>query len=250
MPKPLDAYLVCGGLYHDFDYARLRLLEHLAEHERVRTRVAYDYRDCEAIAEADFLVSYTCDVRPDEAQQEALAAFVAGGGRWLALHGTNAILEPAGDFQFECPRSHPRLMEVLGSQFLGHPPIKPYRVTVSEADHPLVAGIEPFEAEDELYLCEYHGDVRPLLETRFSGKAYGFADLEWPGGEPRLVMYLHPYGKGEVLYLTLGHCRGHYDMRPLMDEYPRVERGAWELPVFHELLRRGLRWAQGGLAAV
>ena len=63
-------------------------------------------------------------------------------------------------------------------------------------------------------------------------------------------MYLHPVGRGEVLYLTLGHCRGRYDMRPVMDEYPVVERGAWEVPEFRELLRRGLRWAAGGLEAV
>ena len=56
-------------------------------------------------------------------------------------------------------------------------------------------------------------------------------------------MYRKPVGEGAVLYLTLGHCRGHYDMRPLMDYYPQVERGAWELPVFHELVRRGLSWA-------
>ena len=54
---------------------------------------------------------------------------------------------------------------------------------------------------------------------------------------------LHPVGGGCVLYLTLGHCRGKCDMRPLMDEYPVVERGAWELPVYHELLERGIRWA-------
>jgi len=33
-------------------------------------------------------------------------------------------------------------------------------------------------------------------------------------------------------------------MRPVMDEYPMIERGAWQTPVFYELLRRGLRWAQ------
>ena len=73
----------------------------------------------------------------------------------------------------------------------------------------------------------------------------GFVEDDWPGEEPRLVMYLNRVGSGEVLYLTLGHCRGRYDMRPLMDEYPKVERGAWELPVFYELLRRGLAWASG-----
>jgi len=33
-------------------------------------------------------------------------------------------------------------------------------------------------------------------------------------------------------------------MRPVMDEYPITERRAWETPIFYELLRRGLRWAQ------
>jgi hypothetical protein len=47
-----------------------------------------------------------------------------------------------------------------------------------------------------------------------------------------------------VLYLTLGHCRGHYDLQPLMEWWPSVDRCAWDLPVFYELLRRGLDWAR------
>ncbi len=238
----VDAYLVVGGKYHDMDYARLELLKLLAEHPRVRTRVAGDYRDHEAISASDFLVTYTCDVRPSDSEQQALADFVRGGGRWLALHGTNSILEWTGKPPFETPRSHPLFMQTLGSQFLGHPPIAPYTVTPC-SDDPLVAGIEPFEADDELYLCEYHEPLEALLETRFTGKAPGFEVEEWADDDPRLVMYRKVVGEGAVLYLTLGHCRGHHDMRPLMDHYPQVERGAWELPVFHELLRRGLRWA-------
>jgi type 1 glutamine amidotransferase len=238
---PVQAYLVCGGRYHDIDYARLELLKLLGEHEDVRTRVAEDYSDTEAIAAADFLVTYTCDVRPREEEQRVLSDFVSGGKRWFALHGTNSILDMLGG-PVATPRSHPTYMETLGSQFLAHPPIAPYEITRC-SDHELVAGVEPFEANDELYLCEYHGKIEPLLETRFTGKALGFAEEDWPDDEPRLVMYLHPVGQGEVLYLTLGHCRGHYDMRPVMDYYPVVERGSWELPVFHELVRRGLRWA-------
>lgn len=241
---PVRAYLVCGGKYHDMDYARLELLKLLADHAEVRTQVAADYGDIEAIAAADFLVTYTCDVRASLDQQQALADFVSGGKRWFALHGTNSILEPVRGEPFQTPRSHPLYMQTLGSQFLAHPPIAPYAVTPC-SDHELVAGIDPFEADDELYLCEYHGELEPLLETRWTGTAPGFDDESWPDDDPRLVMYLHPVGRGHVLYLTLGHCRGHYDMQPLMDYYPVVERGAWELPVFHELLRRGLRWAIG-----
>jgi hypothetical protein len=32
-------------------------------------------------------------------------------------------------------------------------------------------------------------------------------------------------------------------MRPLIAEYPSIERGSWKLPVYHELLRRAIRWA-------
>jgi type 1 glutamine amidotransferase len=239
---PQRALLVCGGRYHDFDFARLELLKLLGERPEVRTRVAEDYRHLDALREADFLVTYTCDLRPSEAEQQALADFVAAGGRWLALHGTNSVLEftPEG---VAAPRSLPLLMRTLGSQFLAHPPIRRFRVDVSEPGHPLVAGIEPFEVEDELYLCELTGELELLLETRFRGEVPGFVEHAWPDDAPRPVMYLHRMGRGAVLYNTLGHCRGRYDMRPLVDLYPRVERCAWEAPVYTELLRRGLAWA-------
>jgi type 1 glutamine amidotransferase len=143
------------------------------------------------------------------------------------------------------PRTHALLMQTLGSQFVAHPPVGPFRVRVSQPGHPLVAGIEDFEVEDELYLCEVREGNELLLETHFTGRAPGFVESDWPDSAPRPVMYLRPVGRGAVLYNTLGHCRGPYDMRPLMDVYPRVERCAWQQPVFYELLRRGIAWAAG-----
>jgi type 1 glutamine amidotransferase len=244
MSGSIRAVLVCGGRFHDFDYARLELLKHLSADPRVRARVLEDWSDTDAWRDADFLLTYTCDVRATAAQAEALARYVEGGGRWFALHGTNAILEFEGT-KVQCPRLAPRFMQTLGSQFLAHPPIRPYRVTVSDPAHPLVKGIEAFDANDELYLSEFHGPVKTLLETRFAGKVPGFDPAEWSDDAVRPVMYLNDVGRGQVLYLTLGHCRGHYDMQPLIDYYPVIERGAWELPVYHELLRRGLAWAKG-----
>lgn len=254
---PVNGYLVCGGLYHDMDYARVELLKLFGEHDRIRMRVAGDYRDCDAIAAADFLVTYTCDVNPKPAEQQALRGFLGAGRRWLALHGTNSVLRFVKGAGWEAPRTSPEFMAMLGSQFLAHPPIMPYRVEVSDPSHPLVAGIVPFEVDDELYLSEYHGAHHALLHTHYRGEAPGFVARHWPGGgsaavadvdsRPRsdrqLVLYLHPHAGGEVLYCTLGHCRGKYDMRPMIAEYPNVERGSWKLPVYHELLRRGIRWA-------
>jgi len=243
MTEPIHAYLVANARYHDTDFARLQLLGLLAEDDEVRTRVADRFADVDAIAKADFLVTYTCYLRPTEVEEQALRDFVSSGKRWVALHGTNAILDfkPEGLY---CPRTHNTFMETLGSRFISHPPIQPYQVTVSDPEHPLVKGIEPFEASDEIYLCEYYGEVKPLLETRFTGTFQaGYIENEWPIDEPRLVAYTHPVGEGEVLYITLGHCCGKYDMRPIQD-VAEVVRGSWDNPTYLELLRRSLRWAK------
>lgn len=237
----IDATLVVGGRFHDFDFARLRLLELLAEHDDVRTVVAEDYED---VRLGDLLVSYTCDVRPSEGAQRRVREWVEAGGRWFALHGTNSALDFTPD-GVRSPRTLPLWADTLGSQFVSHPPIAPYEVTTAAPDHPLVAGIGPFHTDDELYLSEHHdrGQLIPLLETRWTGHAAGFVEADWPDDEPRFVEYLRPLGEGEVLYLTLGHCRGHHDMHPLTDWYPKVERGSWVVPEYLELLRRGIEWA-------
>jgi type 1 glutamine amidotransferase len=246
--RRVDASLVVGGKWHDFDFARLRLLELLAEHEEVRVQVRPDYEDTDTIAAGALLVSYTCDVRPSETAQRAIRRWVEGGGRWVALHGTNAALDNVGKGKVESPRAFPDWVDLLGSQFIAHPPIQPYRVEVTDPDHWLVAGIDEFETDDELYLSEYHhrDDLHVLLHTTWQGEGTGFAEADWTTADPmHLVSYVRDVGSGSILYNTLGHCRGHYDMSPLMDYYPRIERGSWAQPAYTELLRRALRWARG-----
>lgn len=241
--RRLNVVLVAGGKYHDIDFARLELLKLLAEDDRVRVRVFEDYANLEALGAADILVTYTCDVTPSLLQQEALGSWLEAGGRWYALHGTNSILRFLGDGRVDSPRWAPHFMATLGSMFIAHPPIAPYTVTVADPRHPLVAGVEPFQATDELYLSEYYGDLHVLLETEFEGEATGFVEHAWPKAR-HPVFYLHEVGKGAVLYLTLGHCRGNYDMQPMIEFYEFPEKGSWALPVFYDLLRRGLDWAK------
>ncbi|MFI1359353.1 ThuA domain-containing protein [Streptomyces sp. NPDC020898] len=241
----LDAVLVCGGRWHDFDHARLRLLELLGEHPRVRTSVYQDY-DCVAdLDRADLLVTYTCDVRPGSEQRAALARFVERGGRWLALHGTNSVIEPSttgeGSRVFTTPRLLGELAQVLGSQFVAHPPIEPYEVLVTRPGHPLVAGIGPFTVTDELYVCELHGELEVLLHAEYTGPCRGFAEGETAAVDSavRPVLYLKRHGLGEVCYFTLGHCRGRYDVQDLgVDDTGRVDLGPWETPEFLTVLRR------------
>ena len=242
--KTVQVYLVVAGDYHDMDHARLELLKLLAEHETMRVQVAGNYHDLEAIAASDMLISYTCNLVPEPHEQEALRDYVKSGKKWLALHGTNSILEFT-DNGVAAPETAPVIMETLGTQFLAHPPIQPFTVTASDPDHELVKGVGEFETDDELYLCRIHGDLHYLLETRFVGEATGFVHADWTEDVPHPVYYINKVGAGEVLYLNLGHCRGHYDMQPMVDYYPEIERGSWDKPEYYELLRRGLRYCAG-----
>ncbi len=113
------------------------------------------------------------------------------------------------------------------------------RARMENAPHPHV---EPFESTDEQYLMRTYGDLHVLLDTEFAGEAPGFVEDRWEHAR-HPVFYIHEVGEGAVLYLTLGHCRHHYDMQPLMDYWPTIDRCAWDLPVFYTLLRRGIQWA-------
>ena len=244
----IDVTLVAGGKYHDIDFARRELLTLLGEHEEFRVRVQPDYEDTAGIAKASILVSYTCDVRPSEKAQTEIRSWGENGGRWVALHGTNAALTLGGPNGVDAPRCFPSWADTLGSQFVAHPPIQPYTVQVSDPNHWLVAGIESFDTDDELYLSEYanRDALHALLHTTWQGDAKGFVEADWSNCDPtHLVMYLRDLGQGSILYNTLGHCRGHYDMAPVLDYYPRIERCSWEKPAYYELLRRSLRWARG-----
>jgi uncharacterized protein len=142
---------------------------------------------------------------------------------------------------WDAPRWAPLMMDMLGSQFISHPPIVPYQVTVADPAHPLVKGVVPFETTDELYHLETHGDLHVLLEADCTEPGTGFVEAaDAPGTHP--VFYIKQHGAGAVLYLTLGHCRGHYDLQPMLDWWPTVDRCAWDLPVFYDLLTRGIDW--------
>jgi type 1 glutamine amidotransferase len=241
----LDVYLVCNAKYHDTNFARLELLKLLAEHEDINTRVAQDFSDMEGIASSKLLITYTCDLRPTPEEQDALGEFLAAGGRWFALHATNALLDFV-DGKADTPDVAPKFMQLLGSRFVAHPPNQKISIKVTEVEHPLTENISDFDVHDEEpYYCEALGAQIVLLEASYSEPSLGYVRSDYgTDRETHPQMYLHSSGSGDVLYLSLGHCTGKHDMKPLADIVP-VVRGSWDSPVYYELLRRGIRWGVG-----
>ena len=242
--KKINAYLVAAGMYHDIDYARQEILKLLLEHPNIRTRVAADFHDIEGIKASDFLITYTCNLMPEEKEQKALKDYISNGGKWFALHGTNSILEFTAD-GVDAPETAPLLMELLGSQFMAHPPIQPFTVKTQANEHELVKGVGEFDTDDEQYLCKMHGEHELLMYSEYSGTCEGWINSDFTDDEKRAVYYIKKTDDGEVLYLNLGDCRGHWDMEPVADYYPEIERGSWEKPEYYELLRRGIKYCAG-----
>ena len=227
--KSLTANLICGApLYnHDFDFARQRLLAALYEAGGIQTHVSRNYDDSDALGAGDLLVSYTSQVPVDAARCDAIRRYLENGGRWFALHASNSV------------RDNTILPGLLGSRFVAHPPYMHFAVSIAKASDPLLTGIGPFEVDDELYVIEPHGEIDVLLHTRWGGAAMGrtFEERMQP------LMYRRRVGRGEVLYLALGHCAREFDTPKPPGPDQAALRGPWDLPVYKELVRRGIEWA-------
>jgi type 1 glutamine amidotransferase len=233
MTQPLLANVICGSpaRNHDFDFARRKLLDAVYDADTIRADTFNNYDDRVAIESADLMVSYTSQVPVADEACAALRRFLERGGRWFAIHASNSVLD------------NKHLPGILGSRFITHPPYTHYRVEITAPEDPLLDGINTaFEVDDELYVIEQADDnIEVLLHTRWGGEAMGRTFDE----AVRPLMYRRRVGEGGVLYLALGHCNRPFD-KPRPDSPDRPDlRGPWAMPVYQELIRRGVDWAAG-----
>jgi type 1 glutamine amidotransferase len=102
-----------------------------------------------------------------------------------------------------------------------------------------------FQVVDEPYIATLLDETaQVLLTARYSGDAPGYVLGHWADDSPRAQLYVRRHGAGAVLYCTLGHACGRYDMQPLMEETTPIV-GPWDNPHFLEVIRRGLKWLGG-----
>ena len=261
----LHAHLVTGGFPigssagHDMDFVRLELLNLLYDAHYSST-VANDFSDIEARLErSNFLLTYVAGPYPDDAQCQAIEAWLAAGGKWLALHGTSGgRAARVGDGR----RAMVRLAhhQLLGAFFLNHPPIRKFEVSIKDGNHPIFRGLpSSFEVEDELYLIEPYADTDQLLTTELavdpSPKGFGFvyeADTSLRNdGKTRVLATERKVGSGSVVYIALGHCHApQNNSQPFVDasvstdgSTPKLFRGVWQNEYFRKLVGNALSWA-------
>ena len=229
--KPYHVHLICNAKYHDSDFARVELLKLLYEHDDISVTVSDNYDNFENHIGKNLVITYTCDLKPEDKEVKHIEEYLTSGGNWFALHGTNAIVAFDGA-KADTPNVSPEFMKLLGSRFIAHPANMDFLVRIKDKEHQLTKGLEDFEVYDEPYYCEFEDNLHVLLDAEYSDPSEAYVQVDPPNDDPRPQMYIHNVGKGNVLYLMLGHCRGKYDMRPFVDEVS-IERCAWELSLIH-----------------
>ncbi|MCS7252458.1 MAG: ThuA domain-containing protein [Armatimonadetes bacterium] len=203
-PQPIKVLVLSGGVIHDYRGCGNAIVNALSEDESFNVTCVEDDLDMlkfDKLEPFDVLVLfYTGGTLTDE-QRFGLLKWVSSGRGFVGIHS-------AADSFRDCPEYR----AMLGGHFVTHPPYRQYQVSIVEPSHPITDGLDEFMVTDEQYILDYDRRVRVLATALYRGEAMP-------------VMWVKPWGKGNVFYLALGH-----DARACQDEN------------FKLLLRRGTKW--------
>ena len=109
-------------------------------------------------------------------------------------------------------------LDLIGCEFMGHPPRCPVTVNVVNPEHPIMRDVSDFTERDEHYQMKVTAEyVTPLFETSSES-----------GGEGKPGGFLFPLGSGRVVVLTPGHTLA-----------------VWKHPEFRKIIRNTLDYCTG-----
>ena len=144
--------------------------------------------------------------------QENLLNFVKDGKGFFVQHLASASFGKWEEFGKLCGRKW-----VMGTS--GHGPRSVFKADIANKEHPITAGLNNFDVDDELYAkLQGTGDINVLVT----------ADSDWSKNTEPLV-FTQSYGKGRVVQNAFGH-----------------DRKALMTPEVQKIIARGVEWAATG----
>jgi type 1 glutamine amidotransferase len=123
-------------------------------------------------------------------QAEAVRDFVAEGNGFYSLHNNSHV-----------SLTSPIYREVMGGAYIGHPPLRPFKVRVVDKSHPITQGIEDFMVNDEQHYVAYDKDHGHIFLEAENVDGLGYEDH----GTKSISGWAHEYGKGRVVFTAVGH---------------------------------------------
>lgn len=145
-----------------------------------------------------------------EDQGAAIKEFVSAGNGFYALHNCSHISLTSKNYR-----------EVMGGAYIGHPPLRPFRVRASENSHPITAGMSDFVVNDEQHYVEYDKDKKYILLQAENVDGLTYQNL----GSQSISGWAYDFGRGRVVFTAVGH----------------TIHAMW-VPQYLEIQKRSIRW--------
>ncbi|MGH9664358.1 MAG: ThuA domain-containing protein, partial [Bryobacteraceae bacterium] len=145
-----------------------------------------------------------------EEQGAAIKEFVNAGNGFYALHNSSHVSLSSKNYR-----------DVMGGAYIGHPTLRPFKVRITNHDHPITSGIQDFIVNDEQHYVAYDKEPQHLL-----AEAENIDGLDYDGhGAKSISAWAYNYGKGRVAFTAVGH----------------TIHALW-VPQYLELQKRTVRW--------
>ncbi|QHT67857.1 dehydrogenase [Rhodocytophaga rosea] len=165
------------------------------------------------LAKYDGLLVYANWDSIPAAPEKALLDYVNSGKALIAVHCASY-----------CFRNSSEYVKMVGGQFWRHK-MDTIQATITQANHPVMAGVKPIATLDETYLhSQLQADNNVLMERQIEAEQAS----DKPGQKTEPYTWTRSYGNGRVFYTAYGH-----------DEH------TWENAGFHQLMENGILWAVG-----
>jgi type 1 glutamine amidotransferase len=232
-----------GDRHHNADYIRVSLdpvfkeldipIDYTVEYDKISADLLKNYKIFLILREGqnwpggylgpDFWSDYSKNLEnaadfPDgkavtwmsEEQGAAIREFVNAGNGLYALHDSSHISLSCKNYR-----------EVMGGAFIGHPPLRPFRVRPTENKHPITEGITAFMVNDEQHYVTYDKDPKYVLLEAENIDGLPFQTL----GTRSISAWAYDFGRGRVVFTAVGH----------------TNHAMWA-PQYLEIQKRSVRW--------
>lgn len=120
--------------------------------------------------------------------------FVKEGHGFYSLHNNSHVSLSSRTFR-----------DVMGGAYIGHPPLRPFKVYVVNQTHPITRGIQDFMVNDEQHYVEYDKDRKYVLLESENVDGLTFQNL----GNKSVAGWAYDHGRGS----SRVHVRGPYHPR-------------------------------------
>ena len=240
------ALALIGDRYHNADYIRVALnrlfrelnlpFDYTINYDQISARLLRSYRLFVVLRDGmiwpngylepnDYEYSHALENNRDwpkeqsvpwitEEQGRAIKDFVAAGGGLYALHNSSHISLSSKDYR-----------EVMGGAYITHPPLRPFKVSVVNKEHPITRDVRDFIVNDEQHFVTYDKDPKYIFLQSENTDGLTGSDDGKDLGTKSIAGWAYDYGQGRVVFTAVGHTL----------------HALWE-PEYFKLQKNAVRW--------